>query len=88
MDGRHVRFASTADALAAVISRMAQELQVFPSPAVHENLFAGGMPLRQLVRGVASVSRSRSLAAANKMTPDFGIRFPLRCDAESLVFAK
>ena len=87
--GTEVHFRSIADAIDAGVSRVPQELQVFPGLSVHENLFAGHMP-RQ--RGFGSlgraVDRKRSLENARALGLDFGVDLPMEAQLSELTFAQ
>lgn len=88
VDGQAAHFGATADAIAAGISRVPQELQVFPSLTVHENLYAGSMPERRLLPGVASVRRDMSRRNAGRLLETFDIVLPLDRLCGTLTFAQ
>jgi ABC-type sugar transport system ATPase subunit len=83
LDGREVRFASTAEAVRHGVAVVSQELNVFPDLDVLSNLY----PMREPRRG-PFVSRSEMAARARPVLADLGLDVPLRRLVEELSLAQ
>jgi ABC-type sugar transport system ATPase subunit len=79
LDGRRVRFSSTADAASQGIAVVSQELNLFPDLSVLENLFV----LREPRRGPL-VARDRMARLASPVMEELGLRVNLRAPVASL----
>ena len=88
VDNRILGFNSTADAISVGISRVPQEMQIFPALTVHENLFAGDMPRGAWPLGSAGVDRRRSRKKAAELLQNFGVTLPLDEPCAALTFAQ
>src|SRR3954470_12297455 len=83
LDGREVRFASTADAVRHGVAVVSQELNVFPDLDVLSNLY----PMREITRG-PFVSRAEMARRAEPVLADLGLDVPLRRRVEELSLAQ
>lgn len=79
LDGRRVRFTSTADAANQGIAVVSQELNLFPDLSALENLFV----LREPRRG-PFVARDRMAQQAAPVMEELGLRINLRAPVSSL----
>ncbi|HEY7339765.1 MAG TPA: sugar ABC transporter ATP-binding protein [Ktedonobacterales bacterium] len=79
LDGRRVRFSSTADAASQGIAVVSQELNLFPDLSVLENLFV----LREPRRGPV-VARDRMARLASPVMEELGLRVNPRALVSSL----
>jgi ABC-type sugar transport system ATPase subunit len=73
LDGREVRFATTAEAVRNGVAVVSQELNLFPDLDVLSNLY----PMRELKRG-PFVDRPSMAARARPVLRDLGLDVPLR----------
>src|SRR3954471_11028560 len=73
LDGREVRFSTTAEAVRHGIAVVSQELNVFPDLDVLSNLY----PMREIRRG-PFVQRGEMAARARPVLADLGLDVPLR----------
>jgi ABC-type sugar transport system ATPase subunit len=83
LDGREVRFSSTAEAVRHGVAVVSQELNVFPDLDVLSNLY----PMREITRG-PFVRRSEMAARARPVLADLGLDVPLRRLVEELSLAQ
>jgi ribose transport system ATP-binding protein len=72
IDGGHVNFARPADALAAGIAMIYQELSLAPHLTVAENIFLGREPLKLAPIGL--INRGKLNARAQRLLDDYGFR--------------
>jgi ribose transport system ATP-binding protein len=72
IDGIHVNFARPADALAAGIAMIYQELSLAPHLTVAENIFLGREPLKLAPIGI--INRGELNARAQKLLDDYGFQ--------------
>jgi ABC-type sugar transport system ATPase subunit len=74
LDGREVRFASTAEAVRHGVAVVSQELNVFPDLDVLSNLY----PMREPKRGGVFVARREMAERARPVLAELGLDVPLR----------
>jgi ribose transport system ATP-binding protein len=72
IDGRRVKFARPADALAAGIAMIYQELSLAPHLTVAENIFLGREPLKLAPIGL--INRNELNARAQRLLDDYGFQ--------------
>src|SRR4051794_29226858 len=83
LDGREVRFTSTADAVHHGVAVVSQELNVFGDLDVLANLY----PMRELTRG-PFVQRAAMARRAEPVLADLGLDVPLRTPVDDLTLAQ
>src|SRR3954471_4103475 len=83
LDGREVRFTSTADAVRHGVAVVSQELNVFGDLDVLANLY----PMRELTRG-PFVQRAAMARRAEPVLADLGLDVPLRTPVDDLTLAQ
>ncbi|HEX6183282.1 MAG TPA: sugar ABC transporter ATP-binding protein [Pyrinomonadaceae bacterium] len=82
IEGRPVRFARPADALAHGVAMIYQELSLAPHLTVAENIFLGREPLR--IRPLGVVDRRETNERAARLLSDYGFRLDPRAPVRRL----
>ncbi|MBN9274012.1 MAG: sugar ABC transporter ATP-binding protein, partial [Mesorhizobium sp.] len=83
LDGAQLAFASPADAMAAGIATVHQELSVIPSLSIGENIYLGRLPTKRRF-GVAVVDWEKLHAGAAALLHDMGLDLDPRQPASAL----
>ncbi len=72
LDGKPVAFAATAEAIAAGVRLLPQEVSVLPHLSIAENIFMGDLPVRRRF-GLQLVQRRRMRQEAARLLHDLGL---------------